>query len=365
MPLRMCWMSMILSLKKLKIKQYKDIPNLSIITHPMTNPLEHIAFEKIDDEFVYGKYGDFTVIMMKRNGYINATRMCDHISEQTGSMKPFRHWRQNLNTAELTNSVAAYGGIQPDALFIKKQGGDVRNIENKDIFGTYVHPDLIPHIACWASPKFAVKVSNIVNKYFNQKELRKKERLINKQKCEIAEQKCEIKDLMKKLDEQHEEMVKRDEISQAKLDKVLHKNRKISHRLKTVKEQNTELLDKIDMITEDRVVNPVDDRDKHEFIIMKDNDRKASRSRKYYVIRTKRRTANSAVERYQKKHPQASILMEIEYNPNSINLWDRVKSSLGKKLNVRTNDFGICGHYTEEKMIEDIHKLNEEKYHIE
>ncbi len=31
--------------------------------------------------------------------------------------------------------------------------------------GTYVHHLLIPHIASWISPEFAVKVSCIVNKY--------------------------------------------------------------------------------------------------------------------------------------------------------------------------------------------------------
>jgi len=35
----------------------------------MNNPLEHIEFERINNEYVYGMYGDFKVIMMKKNGY--------------------------------------------------------------------------------------------------------------------------------------------------------------------------------------------------------------------------------------------------------------------------------------------------------
>ena len=36
------------------------------------------------------------------------------------------------------------------------------------ISGTYCHPFLIPHIACWVSPDFALKVSEIVNRYYIQ-----------------------------------------------------------------------------------------------------------------------------------------------------------------------------------------------------
>ena len=36
----------------------------------------------------------------------------------------------------------------------------------KLISGTYCHPLLIPHIGCWVSPSFALKVSDIVNHYF-------------------------------------------------------------------------------------------------------------------------------------------------------------------------------------------------------
>src|SRR5271156_2247380 len=38
--------------------------------------------------------------------------------------------------------------------------------EQRLISGTYCHPLLIPHIACWVSSSFALKVSDIVNNYF-------------------------------------------------------------------------------------------------------------------------------------------------------------------------------------------------------
>ena len=36
------------------------------------------------------------------------------------------------------------------------------------ISGTYCHPSLIPHIACWVSPDFALKVSEIINFFIVQ-----------------------------------------------------------------------------------------------------------------------------------------------------------------------------------------------------
>jgi hypothetical protein len=34
---------------------------------------------------------------------------------------------------------------------------------SNELRGTYAHPDLVPHIASWASAEFALKVSKIVN----------------------------------------------------------------------------------------------------------------------------------------------------------------------------------------------------------
>ena len=38
--------------------------------------LNQIIFEHIDDKYAYGKYGDFKVIMMTKNRFINATKLC-------------------------------------------------------------------------------------------------------------------------------------------------------------------------------------------------------------------------------------------------------------------------------------------------
>ena len=312
------------------------------------NPLKDIAFEDINDEYCYGQYADFKVIMMKKNGYINATKMCKYISDEINVKKQFVDWNRTQQAKELMDASSNATGYPVASLTITIGTSDPKIAV---IRGTYANPKLIPHIASWASPKFAVRISDIVTEYFNKKELEKHERLLKKKDDKIDE----LKAMMK---EQSEEIKKQTE----KIDNLLHKNKKISRKLSHVRDQNSELIDKIDNISENRVVDPPNEMDKQEFIIMRDDSDDAERTKKYYAIRTKSRSAKSAIKKYQLEHEDSTILINIKYNPNSINLWDRVKAKLDKKIRIRINNFGLRKGYTEEQLIDDINELNDEKY---
>ena len=149
--------------------------------------LSEIAFEQIDGNFWYAAYGPFRVVMMKDTGYINATKMCS-----SGGKDYFR-WAQNKTSQELINALEnklaleiTHGSSENSDLTL--QNGNVRIItlpsppckfiqtpnhtdEERLISGTYCHPLLIPHIACWVSPDFALlvsEVSEVVNGYIVQ-----------------------------------------------------------------------------------------------------------------------------------------------------------------------------------------------------
>jgi hypothetical protein len=47
--------------------------------------LNQIGFEFINENYTYGQYGEFKVIMMVKNHYINATKLCQKYG------KEFRH----------------------------------------------------------------------------------------------------------------------------------------------------------------------------------------------------------------------------------------------------------------------------------
>ena len=156
--------------------------------------MEGIIFENINDKFGYGEYLGFKVIIMKKNGYINASKMCNDISDKIGKEKRFRKWKTLEHSQEL---ISGWRKCQSDSEgqnrasekiepFFKYLGGD-----KDELFlqGHYVHPDLIVHIASWASPKIAWKVSEIVNKY-----------IVNEYKKQIKKLKKENDELNKEVE---------------------------------------------------------------------------------------------------------------------------------------------------------------------
>jgi hypothetical protein len=137
--------------------------------------ITNIIFKNINDEYAWGKFGDFKVIIMKENGFINATKLCGDAKTKSGTRKDFSEWKKNSSANEIINKIKSGGN--PYQLLVNVVMGP------NDIRETYAHPDLIPHIASWASPKFAVRVSRIINKYFVKKA--SKEKLIQKKDDKI------------------------------------------------------------------------------------------------------------------------------------------------------------------------------------
>lgn len=58
-----------------------------------------IIFEDINDKYAYGQYGEIKVMIMKKNGYVNATKLC------ALSKKRFDHWLANKQSKELMNEI--------------------------------------------------------------------------------------------------------------------------------------------------------------------------------------------------------------------------------------------------------------------
>ena len=128
-------------------------------------------------------------------------------------------------------------------------------------------------------------------------------------------------------------------------------------------DQNDNLIETVGNLTEDNVIKTKVDKNDPTFTLLKDPKEKGRL--KYYVIRTKRRTMQSAIDRYKRLHRSAKILLQINYNPNTVNLWDRIKENLGPKISVSICKLGIRGKYTEENLIDDINAINEERYNVD
>ncbi|AAF44419.1 N1R/p28 family protein [Fowlpox virus] len=113
----------------------------------------------IDENFCFINYANIEVIMLKYNGYINATKICD-----LGN-KNFRQWCRLESSKKLIKTLNYKNGIYNKAVL---EIGLASNSAYKyELVGTYVHIDLVPHIICWVFPSIALNFSKILNSYLS------------------------------------------------------------------------------------------------------------------------------------------------------------------------------------------------------
>lgn len=138
--------------------------------------------------FSRGKFSGLDIIIMNKNGYINATKICDNKNET------FNNWIKERESLDYIDFLSAKINIPRDDMIT-----DVDD-NNNDVVGTYVHPELIVNIASWCSPSFACKVNRCVLDYFAEEAVLKKDKSL-REKCDIiAKQDIKIAKLRKIVD---------------------------------------------------------------------------------------------------------------------------------------------------------------------
>jgi len=309
--------------------------------------LNKIIFEHIDDKYAYGKYGEFTVIMMTKNRFINATKLCKEYS------KEFFNWKQNKNNQELINEVEIdiYSGLgipraEENKSFIIINGG-----KNQLIKGTYVHELLIPHIASWISSKFAVKVSKIINSFIANEyinEIKKKDNKIDslEEKLNIIiEDNKETKLINEKLLKSNEELLKYSKKSEKQNRKLEQKLDDTNDNLIDIKDELTEsnkklgyACKKLDIAVEDRVPK-TEEHDKFESIAILKCTKKKVLFR-YYCIRGQLYHVNKRIKKktIEEKYEE---LIRIDDVSHSVNIWNRLKEKLRKKVEYCGNEMNL------------------------
>ena len=169
---------------------------------------------------------------------------------------------------EVTN--AGIPALQND-WFVKKVSTKKHSEEEKLIAGSYVHSDLIHHIASWVSPQFARMVSRIVNAHIVQE---------FKEKLQVSEaEKAALK---------NELMVEHQKVECADKD--------LSQWAST-----------------------------HAFTLMRLNEPQLQYP--YYVIRCKRAGMRTAIKKVRAKHPHSILVYQQRYVPNTMNLYKKLKDS--------------------------------------
>lgn len=112
------------------------------------NHMNNVVFQDINEQYAYGQYSEFVVIIDKYTGYINATKLCG----LNNNGKGFKNWLPNKHSKKLIKEVARLAGISKNQVIIKNCVGI------NEIRGTYIHPMLLTHIAYWCSVDFAIKI---------------------------------------------------------------------------------------------------------------------------------------------------------------------------------------------------------------
>jgi len=82
----------------------------------------------------------------------------------------------------------------------------------------------------------------------------------------------------------------------------------------------------------------------------------------YRVMRLMRKSRNQSIVNHKKKYPDMTVVFEIYYSPNSVNLWNRIKKKLGnKKIEYSGSNFNLKKNYTERMLIKDIKNIHNER----
>ena len=184
------------------------------------------VIREINKRYIVIKYFDAEVIYDKETKFINATKLCQHISKVTGKNKQFYHWMELKQTQDFIKDIlnekadaripaAALDNennnkkVAPGIPGATLEGENVLyykivNAEYKirEIKGTYLHLDLIPQLCNWASKEYAFKISYIIN-YING--IKDYDSAYSKLKDEKLESKIEE---IKKLEEEHQKQLK-------------------------------------------------------------------------------------------------------------------------------------------------------------
>jgi hypothetical protein len=123
--------------------------------------LNDICYEQIKDNFYYGKFGEFRLVVDKNTGCFNATKRC-----QLSPKKRFADWTKLSRSQELLDYYNKKSfRLENSPAWNYEIKGNNRTCDSK-ITGQYVQKELILDIASWISVEFYDKCSKIVNYFF-------------------------------------------------------------------------------------------------------------------------------------------------------------------------------------------------------
>ena len=303
-------------------------------------------------------YVDFKIIMHTQSCYINVTKLCS-IEE-----KRFENWQKNDKSKELIDYIndTELKHSKLKALF-QKNGGKGELYEK--IRGTYAHPLIVPQVAQWISPKFAIMVSKIINNHLVDEYLLK----LDEKDGEIDSLNLTIKRLEKKMDKMNNMLDEQNSMLDEQSYQLEEANDKIDYMTDELvkKDKNINIKNKvIDIATDQRVPSTKSITKTENFIVMKSKSKDNNGGYRYRIIAGLRNYANNACERLLEN--EFKEILRLEDVNNSKNVLHRLKEKY-KKNNVvdfSGSRFSIVDKkMTQSNLIKIIKELFEERKSVE
>lgn len=180
-------------IKELKVKLDKTNLKLNLKDNEINELKQKLNHEfktkpNMDKAEIQNYTFDDIIVPIRNDGMINATALC------RAGKKLIGHYLENKQTKAYLEAVELDIGIPISSLLESNIGGHN---------GTWVHRKIGYHLAQWISPKFAVKVSNILDELFVTGSV-----ILGKEKSsndiEIAYQ-CKVNDLQHQLEQKNTE----------------------------------------------------------------------------------------------------------------------------------------------------------------
>jgi len=130
--------------------------------------MREVMFSYLSDRVARGSYLGVEVIMLRENGYVHGAsvaalgRTRATKSGKGGKPKRLEHWLDTQPAREAIDTCTAAlvtfrAQKTPSIIYVN----DLPNPQR----GAYLHPDLVPLLAAWASPALGVRISRVVNAF--------------------------------------------------------------------------------------------------------------------------------------------------------------------------------------------------------
>ena len=115
---------------------------------------------------------------------------------------------------------------------------------------------------------------------------------------------------------------------------------------------------------EDRAPLPEDESKRERFVLLKCND---THYYTYYTIRAQNTYTNSKIKTQRLLFPNLEVLLDLNCNPNSKTLYNRIKENLkAKNVVFKGNNIDLEeSEVTEEELVEEMKVINDQKYMLQ